>query len=196
MRRDICYYYPAPVVQVYQAYLTAAGNEPFRRECREEPYHTLTFGLNFSAKYNFNGGSCVIRFMPWQGGTAVNLRFSLAQLAGARYEWYDRDLTAAASAIVGVVPQPTSIPVEHFLIPGNQTVAAPAAPAPAPAPEPVAQVAPTGNFCTECGKAVPDGALFCCYCGKALPPKELTCQTCGKVNPDGAKFCAFCGNKF
>lgn len=195
MRRDICYYYQAPIAQVYQGYLSAAGNDQFRRECREEPYHTLTFGLNFSMKYNFNGGSCVIRFIPWQGGTAVNLRFSLAQAAGARYEWYDRDLTAAASAIIGVVAQPAKVPVDYFLDPANRVAAnAPQPTAPAPAPAPKAEVA--GTFCTECGRQLPDDAAFCCYCGTKVLPKEHRCSACGKVNPDEAKFCAYCGNKF
>lgn len=195
MRRDICYYFAAPVPKVYQGYLAAAGNDQFRRECREEPYHTLTFGLNFSMKYNFNGGSCVIRFMPWQGGTAVNLRFSLAQAAGARYEWYDRDLTAAASAIIGVVAQPAKVPVDYFLDPANRVVAnAPQPVAPAPAPAPKAEVA--GTFCTECGRQLPEDAAFCCYCGAKVLPKEHRCAACGKVNPDEAKFCAYCGNKF
>ena len=210
MRRDICYYYNAPVSKVYQGYLSAAGNNQFRRECREEPYHTLTFGLNFSMKYNFNGGSCVIRFIPWQNGTAVNLRFSLAQAAGARYEWYDRDLTAAASAIIGVVAQPTKGPVDYFLNPANQVVAnaqAPSAPQPTPIPVPApapvaapapasAPAAPQGMFCIACGRQLPADAAFCCYCGVAAPPKEHRCSACGKVNPDDAKFCAYCGNKF
>ncbi len=195
MRRDICYHYQAPIAQVYQGYLSAAGNDQFRRECREEPYHTLTFGLNFSMKYNFNGGSCVIRFIPWQGGTAVNLRFSLAQAAGARYEWYDRDLTAAASAIIGVVAQPAKVPVDYFLDPANRVAAnAPQPAAPQPAPAPKAEVA--GTFCTECGRQLPDDAAFCCYCGTKVLPKEHRCSACGKVNPDEAKFCAYCGNKF
>lgn len=213
MRRDICYYFAAPVPKVYQGYLAAAGNDQFRRECREEPYHTLTFGLNFSMKYNFNGGSCVIRFIPWQGGTAVNLRFSLAQAAGARYEWYDRDLTAAASAIIGVVAQPAKVPVDYFLDPANRVVtnapqpaAAPPAPAPAPqpvvatpAPQPAApapQAPAHGVFCIECGRQLPEDAAFCCYCGAKVLPKEHRCAACGKVNPDEAKFCAYCGNKF
>ncbi len=207
MRRDICYYYEAPVPQVYQGYLSAAGNNQFRRECREEPYHTLTFGLNFSMKYNFNGGSCVIRFIPWQNGTAVNLRFSLAQAAGARYEWYDRDLTAAASAVIGAVAHPTKVPVDYFLNPANQVVAntqAPPAPQPTPipVPPPVAAPAPApktevqGAFCTACGRQLPEDAAFCCYCGVQVPPKEHCCTACGRVNPDEARFCAFCGHKF
>ena len=195
MRRDICYYYEATVAQVYQGYLAAAGNEQFRRECREEPYHTLTFGLNFSMKYNFNGGSCTIRFIPWQGGTAVNLRFTLAQGAGARYEAYDRDLTAAASIHIGAVAHPTKVPVDYFLDPANQVTAetptpppvAPSTPAPAPTP---------GVFCIKCGRQLPEDAAFCCYCGAKVLPKEHRCSACGRVNPDEAKFCAYCGNKF
>lgn len=124
MRRDLCHFFPADVKTVYNGYLAALGNKQFRRECREEPYYALTFGLNFSMKYNFNGGSCTVRFMPYQNGTAVNLRFSLAQLAGARYGAYDNDLTLAVEKELGIVAQTADIDVDDFLKPQNQVAQA------------------------------------------------------------------------
>ena len=61
MRRDIAFFIPADVPSVYNAYLSALGNDKFRRECAQEPYHTLTFGLNFSAKFLYFS-FCFINF--------------------------------------------------------------------------------------------------------------------------------------
>ena len=114
MRRDVCHFYETDVVTVYEAYLAALGNDKFDRDCRKEPYHTLTFGRNFSVKYNFNGGSCIVHFIPYQGGTAVDLRFVLAQAAGARYEKYDRDLTDAVIQILGMPARPLDLDIDVF----------------------------------------------------------------------------------
>lgn len=175
MRRDICFIFPVDVATLYNAYLTAASNDRFRRECAQEPYHTLSFGLNFSMKYNFNGGACTLRFMPINGGSAVNMRFAIAQLAGARYERYAKDLTEAAGAVIGVMGAPANIDVEEFLKPANQVTpqATHAAPAPAPvaAPTPAPSPAPApnkGKFCTKCGQNLPQNALFCSSCGNKL----------------------------
>ena len=96
MRRDIGFYVEADIAQVYKAYLSAAVNPPFERDCRDEPFHTISFGVNYSFKYNMNGGSCNIHLMPYGTGTAVNMRFSIAQLVGARYEAYAEDLNKAS----------------------------------------------------------------------------------------------------
>ena len=216
MRRDVCHFYAAPVDRVYHAYLTALGNDKFDRECREEPYHTLTFGLNFSMKFNFNGGSCIVHFIPYQGGTAVDLRFVLAQGAGARYEKYDRELCDDVVAVLGVPPQPLDLDIEVFTDERNQVTpdtyappAAPAAapvmappPAPAPVPTPAYAVAPpppqpaaSGRTCQACGQSVGDGDKFCRQCGAKLEPPKRFCRQCGEqVGPDDL-FCFACGNK-
>ena len=115
MRRDVCYFFSADVVSVYNSYMTAATNSRFRRNCNQEPYHTISFGLNFSMKYNMNGGACTIHFIPYHGGTAVDLRFSVAQVAGARYEKYAKDLTSAAMDVLGVPAQLFSLNIDEFL---------------------------------------------------------------------------------
>lgn len=175
MRRDICFIFPVDISRLYNAYVTVATNSRFRRECRQEPYHTLSFGLNFSMKYNFNGGSCTIRFIPVEGGSAVNLRFSLAQLAGGRYEKYARDLTDEVIALLGVTPVCADIDINAFLSPQNRVVAGShtaystpssacqQSPTPSPSPNPYG-----GKFCTRCGQQLPPEALFCSSCGNKL----------------------------
>lgn len=223
MRRDLCYVYPTDVRSLYLAYLTAAKNPPFGRSCREEPYHTITFGLNFSMKYNMNGGSCTLHFIPTEGGSAIDFRFSIAQGAGARYGRYAEDLARQAALTLGMMGTVANIPIEQFIDPCNQvdaygTVAAPvsagvpAAPAPAPTPAPVpaptpvaasapapapAQAAPVGQarFCTACGSPLPEGGRFCSQCGVMVAPPQRFCTGCGaKVGMEDI-FCFQCGTK-
>lgn len=218
MRRDICYFFAADVQSVYNAYLTAASNQKFRRECAQEPYHTLSFGLNFSMKYNMNGGSCTIHFIPYNGGTAVDLRFSIAQLAGARYERYATDLTNDTVAVLGVPAQRTNISINEFtndlnkVTPSSMPRTAPAyEPAPAnmnstqtppAAPDVVysqtifsAPQTNASHFCANCGKALNESDLFCSGCGTRVAPKGNTCSRCGAKVADGSSFCSNCGNK-
>ena len=84
MRRDVCHFYPIHVIGVYKAYVRAI-KEVFDADCSEEPYHTLTFGLKFSFKYNMNGGFCHVHLMPYRGGTAVDIRYTIVQALGAKY---------------------------------------------------------------------------------------------------------------
>ena len=200
MRRDIGFYFEAEVPAVYNAYLSAAGNEKFRRECREEPYHTLTFGLNFSVMYNFNGGSCVVRFIPYNNGTAVNMRFILAQGVGARYEKYAGELTNAAALLLNKLPVQMSLDVNLFLNEENRVYPATAAEVPAeeapaaPVAAPAAEVT-SNRFCTNCGAALRDGALFCSMCGTKIVT-EKRCKNCGFVGKENDLFCCQCGTKF
>lgn len=208
MRRDVMHFFMADVKTVYQAYLTAAQNKPFERTCEQRPFYSFQFGLNFSMKYNMNGGSCTLHFIPHQGGTAVNLRFSVAQLAGARYEAYDRDLTNRAIDILRIPAQTLRINVEEFLnqsnwvTPGStQLPPAPVAPAPAPAPvapapAPVtpAQPAAGQKCCARCGSQLLPGARFCTRCG-ATVEDHLLCKSCGTPLLPGAKFCTRCGQR-
>lgn len=164
MRRDLCYYFAADVCSVYNAYLMAAGNQQFRRECRQEPYHTLGFGLNFSMKYNMNGGSCTIHFIPYQGGTAVDLRFSIAQLAGARYKRYAADLTNTVIRILNITAQPIRLNIEEFTKECNKVVLQ-------RMPESVSvpqNVAKQSRFCINCGKQIDNNNNFCIYCGTRI----------------------------
>jgi len=221
MRRDICHFFPADVATVYNGYLSALGNNQFGRDCREEPFHTLSFGLNFSMKYNMNGGACIVRFIPYQNGTAVNLRFTVAQIAGARYGAYDNDLTLAVEKVLGIVVQPLKLDVDEFLKPQNKVVAAPEPmyQAPQPASQPVQQptysysaqppvqnynnqsapakeeTLPQNGTCFNCGAVVREGSDFCVNCGVRLTPEIKVCPNCGKQADITDKFCSGCGYK-
>lgn len=183
MRRDLCYFYPADVATVYQAFLTAAQNKPFERSCDATPYVKFSFGVNFSAKYNMNGGAVTIHFMPYNGGTAVNMRFSIAQLGGARCEKYADDLMKYANPIMQCMGQKIELNVELFLNPANQVVAG--APAEAPA----------AKHCTNCGQEMEVNARFCIYCGTLAAPQKRFCPACGAEATAQAAFCSTCGNK-
>ena len=101
MRRDICHYYEADLQSVYNAYAKVA-REKFGKDCEYHNGYKLSFALNFTFRYNMNGGACTIHFMPCQSGTAVNVRYSIAQLFGARYEAYDEELTKNVVEILPV----------------------------------------------------------------------------------------------
>lgn len=205
MRRDIGFYIEANIEQVYKAYLNAAINEPFERECAEKPYHTISFGINFSFKYNMNGGSCNIHFMPSGTGTAVNMRFSIAQAVGARYEKYAEDLNEAMQAFLPVTPRPMEYDMDEFLKPANQVTpaalrqaAAPQAYAQAPAAPAVtyapAPQAPIAAFCTKCGNRLSPGSRFCDQCGTPVAaPAQKVCPNCKSPVLGTSAFCSNCG---
>lgn len=138
MRRDICLYYEKELPEVFSAYVEAI-NKRFGKDCNPAPYHTIQFALSFSFKYNMNGGGCTVRLMPHGRGTAVNVRYSIAQAVGARYEAHCRDLTNFVESILRVNAMPATLLVEEFLCPENQVTpnsARPAQPKPTPQPTP------------------------------------------------------------
>lgn len=204
MRRDVCYFFPTDVRSVYNAFMAAATNQQFRRQCNQQPYHTISFGLNFSMKYNMNGGSCTLHFMPMQGGTGVDLRFSIAQLAGARYERYATDLSNTVAAILRMPAQRIVPNVDDFLKPENQitpdklSAEKPALPEATAEPvKPAEPAKPTtpGKFCSQCGTALEPGDKFCNGCGTPVANAEKTCPSCGAKAKPQAAFCSNCGQK-
>lgn len=172
MRRDVGYYVEASVEQVYHAYLQAAKNKPFERDCKEEPYCTIGFGVNYSFKYNMNGGACNIHFAPSGSGTAVNMRFSIAQLAGARYEKYAEDLTASMQRYLPVAVCPASYDMDEFLLPQNQVKPGMA--------QPAAVQVTGGKFCPQCGTPA---------------ARERVCPNCNAPAEESARFCSSCGTQ-
>lgn len=142
MRRDLCHFWQRDVVTVYNAYLKAAKDR-FNKDCSATPFHTITIPLNFSFKYNMNGGVCTVHLIPLNGGCAVDSRYSIVQGVGARYEAHDRDLCAFVEAILGVKPQPIRIDIEEFLKDQNKAVPVqPPVYAPVPQPAPAPQTIP------------------------------------------------------
>lgn len=201
MRRDIGYYIEADIKTVYEAYLKAATNKPFERSCKQEPYHTIAFGVNYSFKYNMNGGACNIHFMPHGSGTAVNMRFSIAQGVGARCEKYAQDLNRAMQAFLPVTPRSTAYNMDEFLKPQNMVTPATyqqtAAPAPVAAPVSVATPTPAPTdvqYCVGCGSQIIPGARFCCTCGKEVAVTKV-CSKCKATAPPNAAFCPYCGTR-
>ena len=211
MKRDVGFYIEANIEQVYYAYLKAAINKPFERSCKEEPFHTISFGVNFSFKYNMNGGACTIHLMPWGSGTAVNIRFSIAQAAGARYEKYANDLNAAMQAFLPVVPCPAAFNVDDFLNPQNQVTpeklqnnTAPVASAPIQetpvatpvAPAPASETSFIAAFCTNCGTKLSPNGRFCPGCGtQTAAPAYKVCPNCHAQANSSASFCTSCGTR-
>lgn len=212
MRRDIGFYIAANIEQVYQAYLNAATHKPFERTCSQEPLHTIAFGVNYSFKYNMNGGSCHIHLMPRGNGTAVNIRFSIAQAAGARCEKYAQDLNNAMQAFLPVTPQPAAYDVDDFMKPENQVtpatlqkapaqnmpVSAPvSAPVCAPVSAPVSAPVntPAAAFCVSCGSKLDADSRFCSRCGKPVAPAQKVCPNCQTQFESDAAFCSVCGTR-
>ena len=196
MRRDVCYFFNTDSVTLYNAYLRAAQQPPFERTCTENRPHSFSFGLNYSWKYNMNGGACTLHFMSWQNGAAVCLRFSMAQLAGARYESYADYLTEHAVKAINVPSRRCQIDMEEFLKaekPAPTTVAAPAAPI-QPAVSPAVS-APAAKLCPSCHKEVAADSIFCCYCGEKIARPQVFCTQCGTKAQAGDRFCHQCGNK-
>ena len=90
--------------------------------------------------------------MPHNDGTAVNVRYSVVQLAGARCKKHNQDMTAAVEKLLGVSAQEIQLDVETFLS-AKQL------------PECKADVSKMGKFCVNCGAEFSDTAMFCSKCG-------------------------------
>lgn len=172
MRRDLAYFYERPINEVFAAFEQAA-NQRFGKDCKTEPCVRLTFGLNFSMKYNMNGGSVTAHFMPYQNGTAVNLRYSIVQAFGARYKTHAHDLTLFVNGILRVAGQPIQLDVDRFLD------------------------YEAGVTCPRCGTGCAAGELFCSSCGTPLqqPERPVFCTNCGASLRQEGKFCHRCGAK-
>lgn len=193
MKRDICCYFHKKLPEVYNAYMQAIAMV-LNKQGSPQPLHTITFGLNFSMKYNMNGGACTIHLIPYQNGTAVDVRYSLAQAAGARYEAHCKVLTQGVERLLGLNAVRVTLPIEMFLDPANQVTSAndlrcqgaqpgeaiPAAPVAPVAPVTAAPVQPI-----QPAPAVPGAKpfKFCMFCGEKLPTEARFCSRCGKPQP-------------
>ncbi|MBQ3265726.1 MAG: zinc ribbon domain-containing protein [Ruminococcus sp.] len=185
MRRDLCYYFAAPLYPVFDAFVQAA-KQKFGKNCKIDAYKTISFGLDYSFKYNMNGGSLTVHFMPYQGGTAVDLRYTVVQLMGARYQKHANDVLAFVNSFVGVQAQPIQLDVNQFLAYEANTPSAQVQQGQAPVQQipaqqpmqqpvqqpvqqiPVQQAAQQRRFCMNCGTPVMPNAAFCTKCGAKL----------------------------
>ncbi len=169
MRKDICHFYPNQPIDVYDAYLNAIKDK-FNKSCEATPYHTITFGLNFSFKYNMNGGVCNVHIIPYNEGTAVDVRYTIMQAMGARYTAHNKDLTECVEKLLGTHAHELDLDIETFLQNENQVkVAMPTKEAITIPPQaPVSQSTPlqqSARFCSQCGHRFGESDRFCCNCG-------------------------------
>ncbi len=175
MRRDICCLFDKPLPEVFDAYVKAAKTL-FDQNAGVECYHTIKIGLKYSFKYNMNGGECLVHFIPWENGTAVNVRYVMVQLFGAKYEAHYKDLLCTVEKILCIKSKPASIDMELFtkseskvyslndsrLSNLTSTTFVNAEPQSASAQNREKNF----KFCTQCGAKLESNALFCSACGK------------------------------
>lgn len=197
MTKDLFFYYPCDPLTVYSAYLRTA-NEQFSKQCREDIRGVVfSFGLDYSFKYNMNGGACTIHFLPYQGGTAVAIRYTVVQLFGARISRHSTDITTYADNLLGVKNQPATLNISMFTsyeasFKGQN---APAQPASAPVQN-AAENQNAAAVCSSCGKPLTAGAKFCVSCGKPVLQNALSvCPNCGRPCGESGNFCVGCGAK-
>ncbi|MBQ3284672.1 MAG: zinc ribbon domain-containing protein [Ruminococcus sp.] len=172
MRRDLCYFYPIPVQPVFDAFVQAA-RQKFGKNCKIDAYKMLSFGLDYSFRYNMNGGSLTIHFMPYNNGTAIDMHYTVVQAFGARYQKHADDVLIFVNAALGAQAQPINISINEFLAYETGVPSAPlnAAPQPQQVAQPVqqtAQSAPQAKFCMNCGAPIAPNTAFCTNCGKKL----------------------------
>jgi hypothetical protein len=190
MRRDLCYFYPIPVEPVFNAFVQAA-NQKFGKQCKIDAYKTVNFGLNYSFKYNMNGGALTIHFMPYNNGTAIDMRYTIVQAFGARYQKHADDVLIFTNAVLGAQAQRIQLDINEFLAYETGVSSAPLNTVPQPVQPPMqtpvqqapvqqahvqqapvqqapVQPAAQPNFCMKCGAPVVPNAAFCIKCGFKL----------------------------
>ena len=147
-----------------------------------------------------NGGAVTAHFMPYQNGTAVDLRYTIVQLVGARYKAHARDLTLYVDALLQTSGRLIQLDINQFLVYENNTPAGEIYVQQTPPRQPqVAPYAPQA-LCQNCGNPMSPDAQFCAVCGqpvqKAQPPQpeqQAVCQGCGNPLSPDARFCPVCG---
>lgn len=172
MRRDLCYFYPIPVEPVFDAFVQAA-RQKFGKNCKIDAYKTLSFGLDYSFRYNMNGGSLTLHFMPYNNGTAIDMHYTVVQAFGARYQKHADDVLIFVNAALGAQAQPIQLDINQFFAYETGVSYGPlnAAPQPQPFSQPVQQPpqpVPQAKFCMNCGAPIAPNTAFCTNCGKKL----------------------------
>ena len=72
-----------------------------------------------------NGGTCTLYFASHNGGTAVNIRYSILQLVGARYIEHEKDLSSFAGEILQEKGVIVSVPLSEFGLTETSTLVYP-----------------------------------------------------------------------
>ena len=159
MRRDIFHYFDANIQDVFQAYQQTIQTK-FEKNVTATPYHTISFALSFSFRYNMNGGSCTVHFMPYNNGTAVCVRYTLIQAMGARYGAYNQRILEEVEKLLCIKAQNVDLNVDAFLQSSNQVTSAPTKPQEMPQ-----RTRELAAFCPKCGIKFGENDLFCYNCG-------------------------------
>ena len=161
MRREICHYFATDVPYVFKAYKQVI-KEIFNENCTETPYHTLSFSLGFSFRYNMNGGVCTLHFMPYNNGTAVCIRYTIVQAFGARYGAHDKHMLKLVEKKLNLNGQDINLDIELFLKEENHFI-------PNSTPVNTPEIIPDNPafvaFCPKCGIKFAEKDLFCYNCG-------------------------------
>ena len=123
MKRDIFHYFPTNVQDVFNAYHQTIQTK-FEKNVTATPYHTISFALGFSFRYNMNGGNCTLHFMPYNNGTAVCVQYTIVQVMGARYGAHNQHILDEVEKILRIKAQNVNLTVEAFLAP-TQAINAP-----------------------------------------------------------------------
>ena len=176
MRRDLYHYFKGDIESVYNAYVAVLRAEPFHKEPNLAPYSLISFGLGMSFKFNMNGGTVHIHLAPRGTGTAIQVRYSIVQLVGARYRAYDKLLTDHVAAVLGYAAEPLEELADAYFEASSaqpaltETKAIEVQPVEVVAEEVEEVPAPTGRpqFCGKCGKRIDPEDNYCGSCGAKI----------------------------
>ena len=170
MKKEICHYYPKPKEVVFLSYERAV-NELLGAKIEKTPNESLIFDLEYSVKYNINGGGCHIRFAAYNGGTLVELKFVLAQATGARCGAIDSGLANLVENALGVESNAVYEGFDALVEMMN-----------APQPQPQMRNDPQYPPQARQGTQPPQNNCrdnFCPRCGTKFAPNDNFCTRCG-----------------
>lgn len=164
LRRDLVFWYDRPLNDVFAAFVQAA-NQQFGKNCKIDQGKTISFALNYSFKYNMNGGSLTAHFMPYQNGTAIDLRYTVVQLFGARYKRHAEDLTGFVNSLLQTQGSAVTLALQPFLDYAAQTPSAGPIQVQSEQSPYIPPQSPAACVCPQCGASITPNAKFCPKCG-------------------------------
>ena len=155
MRRDLYHYFNEQIETVFNAYAKVLSEPPFGKAPATTPYSMITFGIGYSFKYNMNGAAVHIHFARKGNGTAVQVRYTIVQLFGARYQAYDNLLTSKVELALGARSQAMSpLSDSYFETEQSSNLYSPSK--------------PENRFCGKCGAPINPGDAYCRSCGSKI----------------------------
>lgn len=141
MNKSFNFYYSIDLPKLYRAYENAI-KYLFKKNSSTQDPRILSFPLDFSLKYNMNGGTCNVVFSSLDfNSTRVEIKYSVLQASGARCKAHADDLINQVAQILQR-PNPNSDCNQEDTMKGNNM-----------------------KFCTKCGKEIMEEAIICPHCG-------------------------------